>query len=70
MNLLSSGTREIFNLYQTLSDIISGIAQMKSQILKMRNLGDLVTHRKATGGIVKESEVVFNSKARILSRLN
>lgn len=68
--VLSSGTCEIFNPYHRFSDIISGTAQMKSQILKMRNLGDLVTHRKATDGFVKESEVVFNSKAHILSRLN
>lgn len=68
--MLSSGTHEIFNLYHRFSDIISGTAQMKSQILEMWNMGDLITHRKATGGFDKESEVVFSSKAHILSRLD
>lgn len=53
--------------FQTLS-----VAQPKwtPRSWKMRSLGDLITHRKPTGHFVKESEMVFYSKARILSRLD
>lgn len=47
MYVLSSGTHEVLNLYPTLSDIISGTAQVNSQILKDEESGGLDNSQKS-----------------------